>query len=40
MKTRAFGAVYDYHCMVNGVPAGDEFIEEIQQYEQEELANR
>jgi len=40
LKTRAFGAVYDYHCMVNGVPAGDEFIEEIQQYEQEELANR
>ena len=40
LKTRAFGAVYDYYCMVNGVPAGDEFIEEIQQYEQEELANR
>ncbi|HYX05767.1 MAG TPA: L-rhamnose isomerase [Bacteroidales bacterium] len=40
LKTRASGAVYDYYCMVNNVPDGDEFIDEIQQYEKEELANR
>ncbi len=40
LKTRAFGAVYDYYCLVNKVPVADEFIAEIQQYEKEVLANR
>ena len=40
MKTRLFGAVWDYYCLINNVPAGDEFIAEIQKYEEEELSMR
>ena len=35
LKTRSFGAVWDYYCMINNVPAGDEFISEIQKYKKE-----
>ncbi len=40
LKTRAFGAVWDYYCLKNNVPAGDEFISEIQKYEKEVLLKR
>ena len=40
MKTRLFGAVWDYYCLVNDVPAGDDFIAEIQQYEKDILLKR
>jgi L-rhamnose isomerase len=40
LKTRSFGAVWDYYCMINNVPAGDEFISEIQKYENEVLLKR
>jgi L-rhamnose isomerase len=40
MKTRMFGAVWDYYCLQNDVPPGADFIPEIQQYEKEVLLNR
>lgn len=40
LKTRAFGAVWDYYCLNNNVPVGDEFINEIQKYEKEVLLKR
>lgn len=40
LKTRAFGAVWDYYCLQENVPAGDDFITEIQQYEKEVLLKR
>jgi L-rhamnose isomerase len=40
MKTKPFGAVYDYYCLINGVPAGEEYIKEIQKYEQSVLMKR
>lgn len=40
LKTRAFGPVWDYYCMINNVPAGDGFISEIQKYEKEVLLKR
>jgi L-rhamnose isomerase len=40
MKTMPFGAVYDYYCMKNEVPAGREYIEDIVKYENEVLRKR
>ena len=40
MKTRAFGAVWDYYCLVNNVPTGGDFIAEIQKYEADVLQKR
>lgn len=40
MKTKPFGAVWDYYCLVNDVPAGEGYITEIQQYEKEVLSKR
>jgi L-rhamnose isomerase len=40
MKTKPFGAVWDYYCMVNDVPAGEGYIAEILQYEREVLSKR
>ena len=40
MKTKPFGAVYDYYCLINDVPAGEEYIKEIQKYESAVLARR
>jgi L-rhamnose isomerase len=39
-KTRAFGAVWDYYCLVNNVPVGGDFIAEIQKYEADVLVKR
>ncbi len=40
MKTKPFGAVWDYYCLVNDVPAGESYIAEVQQYEKEVLSKR
>jgi L-rhamnose isomerase len=40
MKTKPFGAVWDYYCMQEGVAVGESYIEEIQRYEKSELSKR
>jgi L-rhamnose isomerase len=40
MKSKPFGAVWDYYCLMNKVPAGKDYIEEIRKYEKEVLAKR
>ena len=40
MKTKPFGAVWDYYCMMNNVPVGQDYIKEIIKYEKEVLLKR
>ena len=40
MKTKPLGAVWDYYCMLNNVPVGQDYIEEIKKYEKEVLLKR
>jgi L-rhamnose isomerase len=40
LKTKPFGAVYDYYCMKNKVPAGQDYIDDIVKYEKEVLLKR
>lgn len=40
MKTKPFGSVYDYYCLVNGAPAGEDYIMEIKKYEKDVLLKR
>lgn len=40
LKTMPFGAVYDYYCMLNDVPTGQEYINEIIKYEKNVLLKR
>lgn len=40
LKAKPFGAVYDYYCMKNEVPAGQDYIDEIIKYEKEVLSKR
>ncbi len=40
LKGMPFGAVWDYHCLEQNVPVGMQFIDEVRQYEQQELAAR
>lgn len=40
LKTKPFGAVWDYYCMQEGVPVGEAYIMEVQDYENEILAKR
>ncbi len=40
LKTKPFGAVWDYYCLVNDVPVSDGYIAEIQQYEKDVLSKR
>lgn len=40
LKTKPFGAVYDYYCLINDVPIGEDFITEIKNYEQNVLSKR
>lgn len=39
-KTRPFGAVYDYYCLTNDVPVGENYIVEVADYEKEVLRKR
>lgn len=40
MKTKPFGGVWDYYCLQEGVPVGEEYITEVQNYEQNVLSTR
>ena len=40
LKIKPLGAVYDYYCHINGVPAGEENINEIRKYETSVLVKR
>lgn len=40
LKTKPFGAVWDYYCMSSKVPAGQDYINEIIKYENEVLMKR
>ena len=40
LKTMPFGAIYDYYCLVNDVPAGQNYIDEIMKYEKKVLLKR
>lgn len=40
MKTKPFGAVWNYYCLINDVPVGAGFITEIQKYEADVLSKR
>ena len=40
MKTKPLGAVWDYYCMLNNVPVGQDYIDEIKKYEKEVLLKR
>jgi L-rhamnose isomerase len=40
LKTKPFGAVYDYYCMINNIPVGMDYVAEIQKYEKEILMKR
>jgi L-rhamnose isomerase len=39
-KTLPFGAVYDYYCMKNNIPVGQDYIDEIVKYEKDVLLKR
>lgn len=39
-KTYPFGAVWDYYCEKNGVPAAEKWLQEVQSYEEEVLSKR
>ncbi len=40
MKSKPFGAVWDYYCLQSKVPAGQDYIGEIMKYEKEVLLKR
>jgi L-rhamnose isomerase len=40
LKTKPYGAVWDYFCLINNVPVGEDYIEEIQEYEGNVLMKR
>jgi len=40
LKSRPFGAVWDYYCMTNNVPVGEDYIKEIQKYEKDVILKR
>jgi L-rhamnose isomerase len=40
MKSKPFGAVWDYYCLKNQVPVGQDYINEIIKYEKEVLIQR
>jgi L-rhamnose isomerase len=33
MKTKPFGVVYDYYCLINDIPVGEDYIKAIGEYE-------
>jgi L-rhamnose isomerase len=39
-KSKPFGAVWDYYCLKKGVPAAEDYIADIQQYERAVLNGR
>lgn len=40
LKSKPFGAVWDYYCLLQKVPVGEDYIEEIGKYEKDVLLKR
>ena len=40
LKSMPFGAVWDYYCLKNNVPVGQDYIDEIVRYEKDVLLKR
>ena len=40
LKAKPFGAVYDFYCVQNGVPASEKYIGKVEEYESDILAKR
>jgi L-rhamnose isomerase len=40
LKGMPFGAIWDYHCLRQGVPVGFSFVDAIRAYEEHELSKR
>lgn len=40
LKTKLFGAVWDYYCSLENVPVAEDFINEVQDYEAKYLSSR
>lgn len=40
LKTKPFGAVYDYYCLTRDVPVSEDYVKEIERYEREVLGGR
>jgi L-rhamnose isomerase len=40
LKTKPFGAVWDYYCLKSGVPVAEDYIAEVQEYERNVLSKR
>jgi len=40
LKTKPFGAVWDYYCLKSKVPVGQDYVEDILEYEKEVLLKR
>ena len=40
LKTKPFGAIYDYYCLTNNIPVGVDYISEIINYEKNVLSSR
>ena len=40
MKTLPFGAVFDYFNLKNNVPVAEDYLAEVEKYEQEVLSKR
>jgi len=40
LKTKPFGAVWDYYCLKSGISVAEEYIADIQEYEREVLSKR
>jgi L-rhamnose isomerase len=39
-KVLPFGAVWDYHCLTQGLPIGETWLEEAKSYERTVLSTR
>ena len=40
LKSKPFGAVWDYYCLKSKVPVGQDYIQEIMKYEEKVLLKR
>ena len=40
MKSKPFGAVWDYYCLKNEVPVAQNYISEVTSYEEKVLSKR
>ena len=39
-KTLPFAAVWDYHCLKQGAPVGEQWLAEVKKYERDVLSQR